>query len=181
MEQASCPSSLLDDGEAHLQKEPEPTDPPLQVNGAGPEEGAGVGGLEHGKDRPLGGHLGRAEEEADPWEALVCPVYTMTRTSAALSFATVLWDMPGDCPDACRPDPMDEEEEEEVMAGLEDSPTLRHSKGSERQGPLGMSWERDGLEASLENGAPIPGVCLSDHTRLACSIAMMCGCYQLFL
>ncbi|XP_056445524.1 PH and SEC7 domain-containing protein 2 isoform X3 [Gadus chalcogrammus] len=155
MEQACCPSSLPDEGEPHLQKEPEPVDPPLQVNGAEPKEEAGIGGLVHG------GHLGKAEaqEEADPWETMACPVYTMTRTSAALSFATVLWDMPGDRPDACHPDPMDEEEEEEVMAGLEDSPTLRPSKGvcAERRGPPDIAWERDGLDKSVENGADISG------------------------
>ncbi|CAL8319948.1 unnamed protein product [Lota lota] len=156
MEHASFHSSLPDEGEARLQKEPEPAHPPPQVNGAGPVEEAGIGGLERGKDRPLAGHLGKPEapEEADQWETMVCPVYTMTRTSAALSFATVLWDMPGERPDTCFPDSMDEEEEEEVMAGLEDSPTLRPPKGvcSERRAPQDIAGERDGSDASAANG-----------------------------
>ncbi|XP_053196198.1 PH and SEC7 domain-containing protein 2 [Scomber japonicus] len=51
----------------------------------------------HGAEQlHLSPHGGReSPEEAEQWEQIIWPVRPMTSTTAPLSFATVLWDMPG--------------------------------------------------------------------------------------
>ena len=184
MEQAGFRSSRPEDGEPNRREEPESAvDCPPQVNGQPPETGPAEeveigGGGKCGKDPPLAGHLGQPEnpEDADQWEAIACPVtvYTMTRSTAALSFATVQWDMPeaslgrADLSDPRSLESMeeeeddDDEEEEEVMAGLEDVPTLRPSSKDaarpERRAPQVVAVELDWCNASTENIGDVSGV-----------------------